>query len=156
MNIKYIVPVILFFILVIGVTRWSGPMATPSLYVINVLDKREYDDCHIKGSINVPFENMQDFAKGLNKQTELIIYCSNYWCTASGEAVKMLLDMGFASVWAYEAGMAEWYQQKLPVTGACKEEYLTKIVAKPHQQDIIPVISTLQLKEKMEKAGLLK
>lgn len=152
---QYIALVILVSVVaIVAIRSWSRTQ--PSLYVINVLDKQEYDDCHIKGSINIPFEDMSNFAKSLNKQTELIIYCSNYWCTASHEVAKDLLEIGFTKVWVYEAGMAEWFQQNLPVVGACKQSYLTKIVAKPHQQDIIPVISTLQLKEKLEKAGLLK
>ena len=134
---------------------WKSNKADQSLYVINVLDKAEFDDCHIKGSINVPFDQVEEFARGLNKQTELVLYCSNYWCTGSGTAAAQLLELGFSKVHAYEAGMAEWYQQKLPVVGPCKESYLTKKIENPHKKSDVPEITTQMLKEKMEQAGLI-
>lgn len=126
-----------------------------SLYVINVLDKPFYDDCHIKGSTSVPFEKINSFTAGLNKDTELVIYCSNYMCTASGQVASDLIAKGFKHVWAYEAGMADWAQKGFPVEGQCKKPYLTA-ENKPHdEQASVPVIAAQELKEKMEKAGLL-
>lgn len=126
-----------------------------TLYVINVLDKDEYEDCHIKGSVQVALEDVPTFVKDLNKQTELVIYCSNYWCSASGQVAQQLMNLGFKNVWAYEAGMAEWYQQQLPVVGPCAASYLTKKIENPQQEIHVPVITTQELKEKMEKAGLI-
>lgn len=129
-----------------------------SLKVINVLDKELYDDCHIKGSVNVPFMDMdnpdrspiEDYVKDLPKDTKLVIYCSNYMCSASGEIAKKLNGMGFKNVWAYEAGMADWFQNKLPVEGSCKEAYLTKVIAASKEQHDFKVISTEELKKMME------
>ena len=38
-----------------------------SLYVMNVLDKNSYEDCRIAGSINVPFDQVETFAKDLDR-----------------------------------------------------------------------------------------
>lgn len=124
----------------------------PSLEVINVLDKELYDDCHIKGSINIPFNMIEQYAKRLDKNTHVVLYCSNYMCTASGAAARMLKKMGFENVWAYEAGMAEWYQDKLPVEGNCKESYLNIHLEKPEitEQGIQP-ITTQELKNKIKE-----
>lgn len=95
------------------------------LLVINVLDAGQYQDCHIKNSINVEFSDLGKLAQNLDKNTEVVFYCSNYMCAGSGKAAKLFKDQGFTHVWAYEAGMAEWYKQGLPVEGACQAKYLS-------------------------------
>jgi len=123
----------------------------PDLLVVNVLDQELYNDCHIKGSINVPFEQLDEFAKKLDKNTQVVIYCSNYQCTASFLGARMLKQMGFRNVWAYEAGMAGWYQDKLPVEGSCKQPYLT-LPNKPlegEKESDVEIITTQDLQQKM-------
>lgn len=122
------------------------------LYVINVLEKNLYNDCHIKGSVNVPFEQVKTFAQKLNKDAHIVVYCSNYRCTASGSVVKMLGKMGFEHVWAYEGGTAEWYQNGLPVEGVCKQAYLQKVIEPAgHTANAVPIITAQELKQKMEE-----
>lgn len=105
------------------------------LYVINLLDKEWYTDCHIKGSEHVPFDQLTSFVSTLPKDTELIVYCSNYFCTASRTAYQQLVAAGFTQVYAYEGGMAEWYQLGYPVEGTCTQEYLKKVVSQPAVED---------------------
>lgn len=133
-----------------------------SLYVLNVLDKEDYNDCRIAGSKNVAFNDVKDFAKSLDKNVEIVVYCANYMCSASGSAAKELKQMGFQNVWAYEGGTAEWYQLglkesgKYPVEGACKAGYLSAPNEKPaHEEADVPVISAQELRAKMVLHGLL-
>lgn len=120
------------------------------LLIVNVLDQELFNDCSIKGSINVPFEQLESVAKGWDRDTEVVLYCSNYKCTASGLGARMLKDMGFKKVWAYEAGMAEWYQQKLPVKGSCTEAYLAMDNKPIDSFDTsVDIISTGDLQKKM-------
>lgn len=122
------------------------------LVVINVLDKDLYDDCHIKGSINVPYENLEKFVQDLDKDSsEIVVYCSNYMCSTSGVAAKQLTQMGFKHVWAYEGGTAEWHQMGLPVEGTCKSSYLSnKLPATEHTDASVSVITAQQLAEKLK------
>lgn len=128
------------------------------LFIINVLDKEHFDDCHIKGSdcaisVHVTLDQLDDFIKNIDKEkSELVFYCSNYMCTASGFAAKRISDMGFKHVWAYEAGLADWYQKGFPVQGLCKKAYLKKHVEKTELDQIndISIISTEELAEKMQ------
>lgn len=95
--------------------------------LINVLSKESYQDCHIKNSINIPLENIEDinkYIKNLNLDTPIIVYCASYACSASSIAWHKLKDMGFKNVKAYEGGIKEWYQNNLPVEGPCKLDYL--------------------------------
>lgn len=123
--------------------------------VINVLEKELYDDCHIAGSINVPFENIEAYASAhISTSADIVLYCSNYLCSASGHSVKLLKRLGFEHVAAYEGGTAEWYQNKLPVVGECKAAYLHKKnnkmgVAVPENDVDYATISLEELKKKI-------
>ncbi len=128
--------------------------AKSGLIIANVLDREHFDDCHIKGSINVPFEEVDKFITCLEEkygskkdEIEIVVYCSNYMCSASGEAAKKILAKGFTKVRAYEAGMAEWFAAGLPVEGSCKKEYLTKKMMAPEHEDAL-AISTQELAQK--------
>lgn len=129
----------------------------PKLIIVNVLDKALYDDCHIKGSINVPFEEFNDWvnknleSKKIDINDHIVVYCSNYMCTASGYSAQLLTKLGFKNVWAYEAGVAEWLQQGKAIEGVCQKPYLKRVVDKPeHAQEDINIISTDDLAKKIE------
>lgn len=114
------------------------------LVVINVLDKQWYDDCHIKGSINVPLEAIETYAQQLDPEaSEIVLYCSNYFCTSSGYACKLLKNKGFKHVWAYEGGTAEWYQLGFPVEGPCEQEYLKKKIEQSQEADVSSECDTI-------------
>lgn len=132
-----------------------------TLYVINVLDKESYDDCNIAGSISVPFKDVESFAKNVDRNAEMVLYCANYMCTASGVAAQKLKEMGFEKVSAYEGGTAEWYQlgkanSEYPIKGSCTASYLTAANEKPEAEaSDVAVISAEQLRDKMIAHGLI-
>ena len=103
-------------------------------YLINVLDKKEFDDAHIEQSINVPFETVSSFLDNLpDKKIPLIFYCANYLCSSSDDAAAIAVKKGFTDVSVYQGGMAEWYQahQNDPVfiyNGPAEEEYLRIVI----------------------------
>ena len=133
-----------------GCWPWRTPDKHSGLVVVNVLDKPLYEDCRIAGSINVPLDEV-DLIEGLvAKDAEVIVYCSNYLCTASSFARNRMRTIGFANVRAYEPGTAAWYQAGLPVEGPCKEGYL-KQPTKPaaDQEEGEDTISTQELADKL-------
>lgn len=107
---------------------------SPSFYLVNVLDKREYDDAHIKGSIHVPFGEVSRFLNSISDQSiPLIFYCSNYYCTSSDAAAKIAIKKNFKNVLVYKGGMAEWYQagqedKEFAYEGAGKADYLRVVI----------------------------
>jgi len=126
------------------------------LMVVNVLGAKEYEDAHIKGSVNVPFNEIEKKAKSWDKNIRLVLYCSNYFCMSSGEAVVKLRKLGFDAV-AYEGGTAEWYTKGLPLVGAQTGGYL-HTVGEPSHDESIPMVTADALKEEManaESKGLL-
>lgn len=121
------------------------------LLVVSVLDKETYDDCHIKGSINVQLDQLEQFAKTVDSEAEIVLYCTNYLCTASGYAAKKLSNLGFKHVSVYEGGTAEWYQNDLPTEGACKRPYLKQVITKSDDEndDGIQGVTLDELADKM-------
>lgn len=121
------------------------------LQVLNVLDKDLFDDCHIKGSRQVDFDAVDAWAQGVSPEADIVVYCSNYQCTTSDYVAKQLKKQGFDKVSVYEGGMAEWFQEGLPVEGPCTKPYLKKPLKKNEfiENSDIPIISVSSLAEKM-------
>lgn len=123
------------------------------LYVINVLDDVLYKDAHIKGSVQVSLSELEDKARTWNKDATVVAYCSNYACTASSYAARVLQSMGFKKVYAYEGGMAEWYQlhkedMSYGVEGDAQESYLHVVMTKPETNpEGVNIITAQELKE---------
>ena len=128
----------------------------PSLVVIDVLNPELYNDAHIKNSISVPFEEVAQYVKKLDPKTEVVVYCSNYMCSASGMSAQEFKAQGFEKVWAFEGGMAEWYQLGYPTEGPATKDLWRAPNNKPAAQEHdFPVITAQELKAKMEQHKLL-
>lgn len=147
---------LMFLLVLVGATTWwftsrAKPLQT-GLFILNVLDADCYQDCHIQGSLNVSLENVEQFVANIDKQkAEIVVYCSNYMCTTSEFVCKKLTSMGFQNVWAYEGGMAEWFQAGLPTQGPASMAYLTtKVEAPLVENHEINVITMGELRNKME------
>jgi rhodanese-related sulfurtransferase len=119
-------------------------------YVINVLSPEVYQDCHIKGTINVPHDRLADFVQNLPKDTEIIVYCAHYQCPLSKQSAHLLMNLGFTNVKAYEGGIVEWYQDGLPVEGRCQMEFLQQRHQKQESDPRVPEISEEELQRKLE------
>lgn len=145
-------------VMLAGCDWFSSPSkAAPKFYLVNVLNKELFDDAHIEQSINAPFEQLLAHAEKWDKKVPVVLYCSNYLCTASKEGVGMLKQKGFESVRAYEGGTAEWYQlsKKDPsyrIVGPAQQKYLTMEI-QPIDDDI-PSITAAELKDLIKQATL--
>lgn len=123
------------------------------LVVVNVLDKELFDDCHIKGSINIPFEAIEICEDLIDKDAEIVFYCSNYFCLASSQACKIVKNKGFSKVYAYEGGTAEWFLNGLPVEGPAQSSYLRKYVEPPSEHE--PEVALISMNELAIKMDVL-
>jgi len=95
----------------------------PDLVVINVLTKESYDDCHIKGSINIVLTELEEKVKALDKTKSFVVYCANYECSASRRAFELMRGFGFDNVVTYEGGTEEWKEKGFPTEGPCVKGY---------------------------------
>ena len=64
--------------------------------IIDVRTKREYQDGHIKGSVNIPLNNLKDQLSKLNKGKPIITCCASG--SRSGVAKRILQSSGFSEV----------------------------------------------------------
>ena len=130
---------------------WSAQDKHTGIVVINVLDKDLYDDCHIKGSINVTIDRIERYAQQkIYKNAVVVLYCSNYMCSTSGFSRGKLIALGFKNALVYEGGTAEWYQLGYPTEGPAKSPYLKKVLTAPEKQEHY-VISAQELKKKIDE-----
>ncbi len=111
----------------------------PKPIIINVLDPAYYEDCHIKGSINVPVNKLVEYVAELPKDTEIILYCAHYQCPASKKAWHSLNLLGYTNIWAYEGGIVEWFQKGLPIEGPCTHEFLKEQHSRPSTREDLEV-----------------
>lgn len=149
---------IIFMVTLLTGCWGSKPQETESkLVVINVLDPSYFQDCHIKGSINIPFDQFEDSIKSLPKNDVYVVYCSNYACTAAPFAVQVMIDAGFANVSLFPGGIVDWYQHKMPCEGPAQLQYLQEenqpLVEDAHES--LSVVTAQQLLEKLQSAKLV-
>ncbi len=85
-----------------------------SFQLINVLDPEFYNLGMIKGSMQIPFDELEERISELDKSEEVVTYCASTTCDKSRKAAELLAKKGF-KVRAYEGGIKEWTQAKLPV-----------------------------------------
>ncbi len=86
--------------------------------IVNVLARHSYDEIHIKGSISIPFDLVEDGRlDALGDQINVVTYCKNYTCLASKRAASILKHKGYNAS-AYEGGIEEWEKAGLPVEGS--------------------------------------
>jgi len=97
------------------------------LVLVNVLQPESYEKIHIKGSISIPQEQLQNGRwKELDKGKEIVTHCSSYSCNASRESAEFLEKQGY-NVRAYEGGMREWAESRLPTEGRLtSDQYLAE------------------------------
>lgn len=117
--------------------------------LINVLSPEAFQDCHIQGSINVPYDQLEAFVKDLPKQTELIVYCASYSCPLSKKAFHLLKNLGFTNIAAYEGGIVEWHALGYPSEGSCSMDYLNEQHTKPSVDEGSEIITAEELQERL-------
>jgi phage shock protein E len=92
-----------------------------NVMIIDVRSVEEYDDCHISGSVNIPFEELDTIAASWDKNQWTIVYCAGPSCSRAEQALRVLKNMNFINVQAYLGGLNEWRQRKLSTEGPCAQ-----------------------------------
>lgn len=78
----------------------------------------EYKEGHIKGSLNLPFENFQvkfpSVADSLKTDKFIITYCSGTECQSSIHLAEVLMGMRYKKVRVFFGGWIEWTKANYP------------------------------------------
>lgn len=86
--------------------------------VVDVLGEDAFREFHIPGAINVPLgenfdQEIQDRIP--SKKTPVVVYCMDMECQASAKAAARLDELGYSTVYDYEAGKEDWKAAGMPV-----------------------------------------
>jgi rhodanese-related sulfurtransferase len=86
--------------------------------LVEALSHEHYTSSHLPGAINLPYEFVDEAEKILpDKDAEIVVYCMNRDCSASGLEAGELEEMGYTSVLHYADGKQDWIKAGLPVEG---------------------------------------
>jgi rhodanese-related sulfurtransferase len=70
----------------------------------------------LPGSIH--FDQPEDLYSALDKDDEIIVYCSNVDCLSSVAVYRALVSRGYSNVRRYAGGLLEWEDSALPLEGS--------------------------------------
>ena len=90
---------------------------------IDARSKAEYDSVHVKGAINIPYEEFiikplaekRSIMKKYNRDGLIVVYCKGDKCEVSIDLAYDFARLGFTSVSIYRGGIKEWKEKGHPV-----------------------------------------
>lgn len=77
--------------------------------VVNPMTPVEYGNEHIASSVNIPIELLA--SAGVlpgDKAAPIVFYCLNQRCVYSWRAAEKAADLGYANLYVFRGGIAEW------------------------------------------------
>lgn len=92
---------------------------------IDARDPEDYEYAHIKRSVNIPFDYLDDHWEqviaGMDKRAQYVIYCSGSECESSLFLGRYLRAEGFANIYVFYGGWGEWEVNNLPIDAKAEE-----------------------------------
>lgn len=86
-----------------------------SLLILDVRSKKEYDQGHIPGAINIEFRALKNQIEMIAsfKNTPVVVYCERG--IRAGIAERTLQNAGFQNILHLEGDMVAWRKKSLPI-----------------------------------------
>ena len=85
-----------------------------SVTVIDVNSRQSWIKAHVPGAVNLDPANYLDTDLPPVKESSLVFYCSNLFCTKAPNAARRAKQMGYSNVKVMPAGISGWLSAKLP------------------------------------------
>jgi rhodanese-related sulfurtransferase len=86
-----------------------------AIKLVMALNRWAYDAKHIPGSLH--FDHPDDLYASLQKDDEIIVYCSNVDCLSSVALYRALVERGYSNVRRYAGGLLDWEDAGLTLEG---------------------------------------
>lgn len=83
--------------------------------LVMALNRWAFDAKHIPRSLH--FDDPDDLYSALQKDDEIIVYCSNVDCLSSVALYRALLERGYSNVRRYAGGLLDWEEAGLTLEG---------------------------------------
>lgn len=92
----------------LGIEDFSVKASEPGIVLLDVRTPAEFAQGHLQGAINIDFQSgyfAEEIAK-LDKDATYAVYCRSG--NRSGQAVKVMSDLGFTSLYDMDGGVIDW------------------------------------------------
>jgi len=100
---------------ILGTDELKERMSDPKkVIIVDARDEEDYRKMHIPGAISIPVYDIERLSDTLDKEKEVITYCSGGMCDASTDAANVLVKKGFKKVSEYKGGMQDWFAGNNP------------------------------------------
>ena len=93
-------------------------LAARQAVVIDVNAPPRWAAAHVLGARNLDPALFNESDLPTAKDTELVVYCSNFMCRKAPNAARRAKAMGYANVRVMSAGIQGWLSEQLPVEAA--------------------------------------
>ncbi len=99
----------------LSVTEFSSKVAEAGVITLDVRTPGEYAEGHLEGAqlIDLQSGNFENEISSLDKNATYAVYCRSG--NRSGQAVKVMQDAGFTSVFNMNGGVIDWANAGLPL-----------------------------------------
>lgn len=88
-------------------------MDSEDTLVVFPLSPIEFNDLHIKGSVNIPMAQLErELPK--DKFRKIVFYCLGVKCVASWRAAVKAVELGYRNVYAFREGLPGWIAAGFP------------------------------------------
>jgi len=84
--------------------------------LVMALNRWAFDAKHIPGSLH--FDDPDDLYSALQKDDEIVVYCSNVDCLSSVAVYRALVERGYRNVRRYAGGLLDWEEAGLSLEGS--------------------------------------
>ena len=92
----------------ISIKELKNKIASDNYILLDVRTSEEYNNGHLKGSINIDYfsDDFSDEISSLGLESPILVYCRSG--NRSGKAMKIMYDLGFIEVKNFIGGYKSW------------------------------------------------
>ena len=92
-----------------------------SVIILDARDASEYEQGHIPGAINIPYDRIPEYFDVLNSQVptdaHVVVYCRSLTCDFSDQLATELKIIGYQNVSVFSGGWEQWTTAGYPIEG---------------------------------------
>jgi rhodanese-related sulfurtransferase len=92
-----------------------------SAIILDARDPAEYEQGHIPGAINIPYDRIPEYFDVLQSQVPMdahvVVYCRSLTCDFSDQLATELKIMGYKNVSIFSGGWDQWSTAGYPIEG---------------------------------------
>ena len=105
--------------------RVKALMTTRKIILVDARSEHEFEEGHLPGAINIPYESFVDYydqlINNVRMDADVVAYCRSLTCDLSDHLAQELRLAGYEKVLLYRGGWDEWTEADYPVEGATDE-----------------------------------